>query len=84
MNREVFRELEEIPGYEGAYVLRRDDGADVEFLVLTLWRSLDAVRDFAGDDYERAVITPEARSLLSEYDEHAVHYVVVEADRSAA
>jgi heme-degrading monooxygenase HmoA len=77
-------DLEQIPGYEGAYVLRRDDDDGVEFVVLTLWRSLDAVRDFAGDDYERAVVTPEARDLLSEHDERVVHYVVAEAVRSAA
>ena len=44
----TFPALREIAGHEGAYVLRRDDGDDVEFVVVTLWASMDAVRAFAG------------------------------------
>ena len=62
----------------GAYVLRRDtlDGA-VEFVTLTLFESLDAVRDFAGEDVERAVIEPRAQELLAEYDAEVRHFEVV-------
>jgi heme-degrading monooxygenase HmoA len=82
LSSEILPELDEIPGYEGAYVLRRDAGPEVESLVLTLWRSLDAVRDLARPDYRRAVVAPEAQEFLSEYDEHADHHVVVDADRA--
>jgi hypothetical protein len=62
----------------GAYVLRRDtlDGA-VEFVTLTLFESLDSVRDFAGEDLERAVIEPRAQELLTEYDPEVRHFEVV-------
>lgn len=68
--------LREIAGHEGGYVLRREAGGGVDFLVLTLWASLDAVRAFAGDDYELAVVPSEAERLLARFDERAVHYDV--------
>ena len=50
---------------------------------LTLWESLDAVRAFAGQDYEMAVVPAEARKLLGRFDERSVHYeVVLEPPRS--
>jgi heme-degrading monooxygenase HmoA len=66
-----------VSGFRGGYVARRDVDDEVEFLVMTLFDSLDAVRAFAGDDYEVPVIEPEAVRLLSRFDERAVHYDVV-------
>ena len=76
LRRATLPALREIAGYEGGYVLRREAGGGVDFLVLTLWASLDAVRAFAGDDYELAVVPPEAERLLARFDERAVHYDV--------
>lgn len=70
----VLPELHKIPGHRGAQVLRRDQ----EFLVITFWESMDAIRRFAGDDAERAVVEPEARAVLKAYDELVSHYEVVE------
>jgi hypothetical protein len=53
-----------VEGRKGAYVLRREIGDEVEFVVLTLFESMDAVRAFAGEDYERAVLLPGASELL--------------------
>ena len=72
---EVLPGLERIDGYVGVYVLR-DDGAEVEFVTVTLWETLDAIRAFAGDDYELAVVPPEARRLLERFDERSRHYEV--------
>src|ERR687884_982338 len=69
--------IRRVNGYRGAYLLRRDDGDSVEFVTLTLFESMDAVRAFAGSDYERAVIEPEARKLLSRFDERSRHYEIV-------
>jgi hypothetical protein len=55
-------------------VLRRDDGAEVAFVTLVWFDSLEAVREFAGDDYETPVITERAAGLLSRYDARALHY----------
>jgi heme-degrading monooxygenase HmoA len=68
--------LREIDGHRGAYVLRRGDERSVEFLVVTLWSSLEAVRDFAGEDYGRAVVPAEAERLLVHFDERVLHYDV--------
>jgi heme-degrading monooxygenase HmoA len=69
--------LREIAGHEGACVLRRDADGEVEFLVLTLWDSLAAVRAFAGKDYDAAVIPSEAKALLTRFDVRVRHYEVV-------
>ena len=76
---EVLPKLGGVAGCRGAYLLRRDDTDGVEFVTLTLFESLDAVRAFAGDDYETAVVAPAARALLREYDRTARHYTVVAA-----
>ncbi|HEY7617247.1 MAG TPA: antibiotic biosynthesis monooxygenase [Terriglobales bacterium] len=68
--------IERVKGYEGAHVLRRDAGEEVEFITITFFRSLDAVRAFAGDEYEMAVVPESARKLLAHYDARSVHYQV--------
>jgi heme-degrading monooxygenase HmoA len=73
--------IHRVPGYRGAQLLRRDAGGEVEFVTITLFESLDAVRAFAGEDYTLAVIHPEARALLTRYDERSVHYELVEEVR---
>lgn len=64
-------------GYEGVYVLRRDAGDEVEFVTLTVWRSLDDVRSLVGDDVEVSYVPAEARDLLSRFDERAAHFELV-------
>ena len=59
------------------YVLQRAVRDEIEFVVLTLWDSMDSVHAFAGDDYEAAVVPPEARRVLSSFDERVLHYEVV-------
>jgi hypothetical protein len=66
-----------IAGYRGAFLYRRDDGDDVEFVTTLLFESLDAVRAFAGEEYEVAVVGPEAHALLSRFDARSKHYTVV-------
>ena len=64
-------------GLRGAYLLRREAGGEVEFVTLTVFETLDDVRAFAGEDYERAVVPPPARKLLSRWDERSEHFEVV-------
>jgi heme-degrading monooxygenase HmoA len=65
-----------IEGHRGAYVLRRSLGEGVEIVIITLWESMEAVRKFAGDDPDVAVVTGEARAILSRFDQQVVHYEV--------
>jgi len=66
-----------IAGFLGIDLLRRDLGEAVEFVTVMWFESLDAVRAFAGEDYEPAVVPPEARALLARFDERSVHYDVL-------
>jgi heme-degrading monooxygenase HmoA len=65
------------PGNQGAWMLRRDTGGLTEFVTFTLWESLDAVKGFAGEDYETARYYPEDDRYLVERDETCAHYEVV-------
>jgi heme-degrading monooxygenase HmoA len=69
--------IHRVAGFRGADLLRRDAGDEVEFVTVTLFDSLDAVRAFAGPDYEKAVIHADARTLLTRYDERSTHYETV-------
>lgn len=71
---EFFPSMRGIAGFAGADVLRRDDGHEVAFVTLTRLDSLDAIRAFAGEDYETPVIEPVARAWLSRDDDQAQHY----------
>jgi heme-degrading monooxygenase HmoA len=73
----VLPSLAEIPGHRGAMVLRREDGNEIEFAVLTMWDSMDAVRQFAGGHPDIAVVEPDARAVLSSFDETVRHFVVI-------
>jgi heme-degrading monooxygenase HmoA len=66
-----------IAGFRGVYLLRNESGDEVEFVTVTLWDSLDAVREFAGEDFEVAVVPAEAQRVLSRYDERSMHYEVL-------
>ncbi|HEY1776904.1 MAG TPA: hypothetical protein VGG41_12150 [Solirubrobacteraceae bacterium] len=70
----LFPSMRAIGGFHGADVLRRPDGDEVAFITLTRFESLDAIRSFAGQDYERAVIEPTAQRLLSRHWPTAEHY----------
>ena len=72
-------ELRKLPGFEGAYLLRRDRAEDgtVELTTHTFWESLDAIRAFAEDDVARSVVEPEAQAMLASFDPTAAHRTVV-------
>jgi heme-degrading monooxygenase HmoA len=63
-------------GNAGVWMLRRDVGDNTEFLMFTLWDSLDAVKRFAGEGYETAVFYPEDDRFLVERDPTSTHYEV--------
>jgi heme-degrading monooxygenase HmoA len=76
LRNEMFPSMRRIQGFEGAYLMRRVAGDEVEFVTVTLFTSLDAVRRFAGDNYETAVLHPQAAGLLSRYDPKSLHYEI--------
>jgi heme-degrading monooxygenase HmoA len=76
----VLPSLRAVDGYDGAMLLDRDTPDGVEILVLTLWRSLDALRTFAGDDVEEAVVADDAARVLTDFDRRVRHYQIVVRD----
>lgn len=80
---EIFVGIQErgIKGYRGIHLLRRELKDEVEFVTVMWFDSLEAVRAFAGDDYEIAVVPPQARALLSRFDAHSQHYEVKASPR---
>ena len=73
-----------IRGFKGIQLLRRETNHEVEFITIMTFESLDAVREFAGDDYEMAVVPEKAKNLLLRFDERSQHYeVIVEPTREA-
>ncbi|HYJ13429.1 MAG TPA: hypothetical protein VEW66_07550 [Thermomicrobiales bacterium] len=63
------------PGNQGAHIATRQDGGLTEFLTISFWDSLDAIREFAGDDIENAVFYPEDDRFLVERETVVRHYV---------
>lgn len=76
---QVLPGLDRLAGFRAAQLWRRERDGQVEFVAVTTFDSLDAVRRFAGADYERAVVEPEARRVLSRFDERCAHYEVAVA-----
>jgi hypothetical protein len=74
---EVSEHLGSVNGFRGAWLLRSQDGQEVVFTSITFFTSLDAVRGFAGDDYDEAVVEEAARPALSHWDERVSHHEVV-------
>ncbi|MHA1442477.1 MAG: antibiotic biosynthesis monooxygenase [Candidatus Heimdallarchaeota archaeon] len=78
LKEEIFIGIEkkEIAGYQGINLLRRELEDEVEFITIMWFDSLDSVRAFAGEDYEIAVVPPNARKLLKRFDARSQHYEV--------
>lgn len=68
-----------VAGYRSVQVLRRPLRDEVEFVTIMLFDSLDAVKAFVGEDYERAHVPQKAREVLSRFDERSQHYEIVES-----
>ena len=65
-----------VPGFEDLELFRRDLGDEVEFVTTMRFASLEAVKSFAGDDYEVAYVPDAARAVLARFDARSQHYEV--------
>ena len=78
-------DYQSVEGNRGVTVLRRVDGDKAHFLLVTLWESTDAIRQFAGEDIDKARYYPEDAAFLLEFEEHVMHYeVLYESSNSGA
>ena len=77
LERTGVRECRDTPGNRGVYVLRRIRNDRADFTFISIWDSLDAIRRFAGEDYEKARYYPEDHDFLIELEPFVEHYDVV-------
>lgn len=75
--RETIPELKKIVGFHEASVLTRPVAEGIEFLVITSWESMDAIRQFAGNNTDQAVVPDKVRDMMIAFDEIVVHYELV-------
>ena len=76
---EIFPGIEAraVKDYRGISLVKRDLGDEVEFVTIMWFDSLAAVKAFAGEDYELAVVPPKARKLLARFDQRSAHYMSI-------
>ena len=72
----VLPKLRGVDGFLEARILTQSDGVVVQFIVETLWASMEAIERFAGPDRDEAVVADEALDLLTSYDRRVKHYQV--------
>lgn len=72
----VLPQLREIDGFIEANVLVGGSDAEIEVIVATVWESIESVKAFAGENYDRAVVEPVVRDLLDRFDDHATHFTL--------
>jgi heme-degrading monooxygenase HmoA len=78
LERETFPTLRLIPGFVRSRTRRRDVAEGAEFRIVTVWDSLDAIRAFAGDDVEAAVLPEVVQEMMVRFDPRVAHYVPVD------
>jgi len=78
LRSETLPALEKMRGFLGADVLKRAVEGGMEFLVITRWKSIESIEQFAGADAEAAVVPPNAQAMMIDYDRRARHYEFVE------
>lgn len=76
LQRTGVTDYESTPGNRGVYILQREENGVTHFHILTFWESYDAIRAFAGDDYEKARYYPEDTAYLLELEPLVMHYEV--------
>jgi heme-degrading monooxygenase HmoA len=68
------RDYQATEGNRGVHLLRRIEGDQAHFLILTFWDSVESIKRFAGEDYEKARYYPEDEEYLLEFEETVIHY----------
>jgi heme-degrading monooxygenase HmoA len=77
LHQDTFQEIEKIDGFIKASILKKELPEGVEFLVITEWQSLDAIKQFAGSDYDTAVVPQIVRDMMVRFDEKVRHYEII-------
>lgn len=76
LKNDTFKKLQTIEGFIKASILKREVNDGTEFLITTEWKSIEAIKKFAGDDYETAVVPQVVKDIMIYFDERVRHYEV--------
>ncbi|NNE40017.1 MAG: antibiotic biosynthesis monooxygenase [Marinicaulis sp.] len=71
-------EARKITGFRRIELMRRDCGDEIEFATIMWFDSVDAIRNFMGEDYEVAHVPQAAQNILKRFDERSVHYEILD------
>ena len=71
-------EARKIPGFRHIDLMKRNCGDEIEFQTLMWFDSLDSIKAFTGEDYGVSHVPPNARAVLSRFDERAAHFEVLD------
>ena len=78
LKHETFPQLSGIVGFVSASILRRSTSTGIEFLIVTIWQSMEAIRQFAGDQTDIAVVPAIVQAMMVDYDRKVAHYEIVD------
>ena len=76
LTQQTFSKLQGIDGFLGSKILTNDREEGVEFLIITLWESLDHIKSFAGEQINTAVVPQDVEEMMIDYELHVTHYEV--------
>jgi heme-degrading monooxygenase HmoA len=77
LQEDTFKQLQQIAGFIKASILQRNIGTGVEFLIVTEWESMEAIKKFAGNDPNMAVVPEVAQKMMIRFDKVVRHYEVM-------
>jgi heme-degrading monooxygenase HmoA len=78
LKNDTFPKLSKISGFIKAFILSRTVELGTEFLIITVWESIEAIRAFAGETADAAVVPAGVEAMMIEYDRKVIHYEVAE------
>ena len=76
LKKKAIPDYKKIPGMQGLSFLRAIRGEEAHFMLITYWQDLDSIRQFAGEDADKAKYYPEDKEFLLEFEERVQHYEV--------
>ena len=76
MKERAIPDYQGTPGFVKLSFLRRLDGDEARFTLITYWKNLEVIKNFAGEDYEKAKYYPEDTNYLLDFEEKVIHYEV--------
>ncbi|MFX1354096.1 MAG: antibiotic biosynthesis monooxygenase [Promethearchaeota archaeon] len=79
LKNEIFPSIENknIKGYRRISLLRRSLENEVEFITIMVFDNLNAVKEFAGEEYEKSFVPQKAQTILLRHDKFSQHYEIL-------